>query len=129
MTMVGFNDANFYELVHQLVGPRESASTNRRNAPRHGFPGKHRVAPYRGGPTPLDDAFREVVCQDISTGGFSFYCREVPSTPKLAVHLSNEAVSLWLIAEICHSSPVDGDDGPMLLVGCRFVGRLEPVAA
>ena len=142
-------DANFYRLIHELVGPQpEEASAERRRAQRHPFPVDQWIAPRHGPAFPADSQFLKVRCHDLTAGGFSFLFRHVPDFDRLVAAFGHPPNLLYVDATVrhCHKVlvsplgdvwPVDdptaepgcegphSDATPMVLVGCRFTQRLH----
>ena len=128
MSTTNTNDASFFALVHQLMAPKLDAARPQRGADRFTFLGVQKIAPCPNGELPPPSAFRDVECHDLSTGGFSCLSRQVPDVPLLAVHLASATISLWLKAEVCHTSELSDAAGPLYAVGCRFVGLFDSPA-
>lgn len=143
-------DANFFRLIHQLVGvPCEDGARERRSSYRSPFHSFHRIAPWDGSRFPKDSDFLVVRCYDLSRGGFSFLLPSEPESKQLVAEFSNSADVFYVAAEVAHTEPVlffppdrvqracglgitDAPPGCemstaslMLLVGCRFAKRLR----
>jgi hypothetical protein len=114
--------ADWFATVHQFIRP--VSTDERRGRLRQNYPTVQMIAPYINGALPERDAFRPVQCQDLSTGGFSFYLSEPPQYDRLVVALSNPSQTIFLTAAIVHYSPVAESDEPLYLCGCRFLGRI-----
>jgi hypothetical protein len=123
-------DAAFFTMVHGIR--REAGLWNtgvdRRSTERHAFACRQWIALYDG-----DDfdgePFREVDCQDLSTGGFSFLVPEIPEGERLCVRLGAPGNFVYLTAQMVSCQPIDTDGGPGFLIGCRFIGRTSDVGA
>jgi hypothetical protein len=82
------------------------------------------IAPLDGEQAPVRTAYEEVLCRDISTGGFSFYYPRRPEFSQLAVALGQPPNLKQMKATVvsCCGTEVEGE--PCALVGCRFTGPL-----
>ncbi len=143
-------DASFFRLIHQLAcGPPEGEGADRRTEPRRKFLSSQRIAPRRGREVPDESQFTEVACHDLSRGGFSFFLPHRPGFDLLAVAFDDPPDVIYMAAEVSHYKdvlvyssgevrpircPTEQDDDedlddttatPMVLVGCRFQGRLH----
>lgn len=119
------SDVEFYTLVHHLraTAADSQAADERRRRRRTPFSCRQWVAVVRGDETPPESAYQSVACHDISTGGFSFLAPYVPDGDRLSVRLGLPGDWLYLSAQIAHCKAVDGDEGPAVMVGCKFLGR------
>lgn len=118
-------DADFFAMVHRLIGPREDdPGTERRTNNRRPFRAVQWVAPSRPGQAPTARDFVEVECFDLSTSGIAYYADEPPSTPHLVFGLGTEGARFYVQAEVAHFRRVPTPTGPRFLVGCRFRGKL-----
>lgn len=70
--------------------------------------------------------FRDVECQDLSAGGFSYVAVEPPECETLAVELGKAPVLIYVTARIVHISETLAGAETRFLIGCRFTGRLGP---
>jgi len=144
-------DANFYQLIHQLVGTSavEDKKTERRNRRRYRFWTRQLVAPWDGGPLPPDEAFTYVQCYDLTQAGFSFFLPAEPAYTSLVAAFGQAPKVIHVHAQVAHCARVllhasglveridnraghvsyKSPDGrratPLVLVGCRFIGRCE----
>lgn len=145
-------DASFYQLIHQLVGPslKQDEKAERRGRQRYRFWTRQLVAPWDGGPVPLDEEFGYVQCYDLTCAGFSFFLPAEPTYTSLVAAFGQPPTMIYVGAQVAHCARVllhasglvehiDGaraghvsyrsPDGqpatPLVLVGCRFVERLE----
>lgn len=129
------NDAAFFTMVHDLR--REAGLWNsgvdRRSAERHSFACRQWIALFDERDTDQDRLFREVDCQDLSTGGFSFLVADIPEAEQLCIRLGAPGNFVYLTAQMVSCKPIDTDGGPGFLIGCRFTGRssgaVSPIAA
>jgi len=142
-------DADFYNLIHQLVGtPRKDDPLERRTDPRHPFTAVQRIAVRRGLELPDESEFTEVRCHDLTRGGFSFLLPSRPDFDSLVAAFDMPSKTIYLAARVAHYEDVlvdssgqvfRGQDGsvdtggavagertvtPMVLVGCQFTERL-----
>jgi hypothetical protein len=142
-------DANFYRLIHELVGPQlEDEPAERRRRERRPFPVDQWIAPRHGPAFPADSQFLKVRCHDLTEGGFSFLVPQAPDFDHLVAAFGDPPNLLYVGAEVrhCHRVLVSpsgdmrhaadpaaepGPQGqasaakPMVLVGCRFIERLH----
>ncbi|HUY90692.1 MAG TPA: hypothetical protein VMV10_18300 [Pirellulales bacterium] len=85
--MADASDSSFYKQVHRLIAKRLSEDANRRGPQRRNYRCVQRLAACTGEQVPELAEFREVVCQDLSAGGFSYLSTATPETETLAVEL------------------------------------------
>jgi len=95
----------------------------RRSRERRAYPYKQRIAEVRGGVLPGRDQFREIQCNDIAAGGFSFLCSELPASKTVVVELGTPPKASYLMAEVAHSTRFEQDGKRVYMVGCSYVGR------
>jgi hypothetical protein len=126
--MADAGDSSFYKQVHRLIAKRLSEESNRRGRERRSYRCIQRLAPCTGDQVPAMSEFREVVCQDLSAGGFSYLCSTPPEADTLAVELGKAPVLIYVTACVVHVSEVRSGGERQFLVGCRFTGRLGPLA-
>ena len=140
-------DANFYRLIHKMVAQdQEEETRERRGATRRPFRSMQRIAPCRGPGLPKEDEFFMARCYDLTRAGFSFLVPSRPDYEALVAALGDPPELIYVAAEVLHCrsvllhrsgavQQVDGQPGsashggqtamPMVLVGCRFVERVE----
>ncbi len=145
-------DASFYQLIHQLVGTslREEAKGERRGRRRYRFWTRQLIAAWDGGPVPPDEAFSYIQCYDLTRAGFSFFLPTEPASILLVAAFGQPPHLIYVGAEVVHCARVllhasglvehiasdqaghvsrKSPDGrpatPLVLVGCRFLRRLE----
>lgn len=143
-------DANFFTLIHRLTSaPGQDPSAERRQERRQLFLSSQRIAPRRRAGVPDESEFVEVPCHDLSREGFSFFLSSPPDFDSLVVALGSPPETIYMAAEVAHCEEVlvypsgavqyvddpagqlgDDDRGgqpptPMIVVGCRFTGRLR----
>ncbi len=144
-------DANFYNLVHEMVKDTPLEGAERRQQSREPFLCLQRVASLVGDEFPEPSDFFDVQCHDLTRTGFAFYMTTRPTCRRLAIALGNATKTYYISAEVVRCSEVlvfpsgeaktigpssarpngrdvGGEVGePMFLIGCRFLGRLtEP---
>jgi len=142
-------DANFYRLIHQMVGPLlKDEPAERRDGARRPFSAVQRIAPRRGANFPGDDEFVQVRCYDLTRAGFSFFLPIRPDFNELVAAFGTPPQSIYVAAEVSRCDSVlvypsgeveylhdqaDAAAGrdphrdtarPMILVVCRFIERL-----
>jgi hypothetical protein len=145
------SDANFYRLIHELVG-QSATVAERRMDRRHPFHTVHRIAGWDGRRFPAEEAFFDAQCHDLTGRGFSFLSPGRPPFEHLVAAFGKPPEQIFIAAEVRHlarvlvhaSGAVERIGGrpeavsrsagelpaqPMMLVGCRFVRRLsKPVS-
>lgn len=94
------------------------SGTERRQVPRRPYRGVQRIAACDNGNQPPADAFHVVQCNDISTGGISFFYPVAPPFKKLVIELG--APPIYMFAEIVYL--LERPHRPRL-VGCEFKGQ------
>lgn len=150
MTSLGKEaDASLFTLIHQLASAAQAEKgAERRTERRRKFLSSQRIAPRRGREVPDESQFVEVPCHDLSRGGFSFFLPRRPDFDLLAVAFGVPPDVIYMAAEVSHCEDVlvssagdvrslrgpagqtdeealDAGATPMVLVGCRFRGRLS----
>lgn len=115
-------DVAFYKEVHRLIA--KQLHGNRRTGDRSAYQCVQRIAPLVGDELPPLSEFKEVRCQDLSPGGFSFACDTPPDDEKYAVELGRAPVLIYVTARVVHVSEIRIDSRVQYLAGCRFTGRL-----
>lgn len=122
--MADAGDSSFYKQVHRLIAKRLNEDSNRRGPRRSSYRCIQRLAPCTGDQVPGMAEFQEVVCQDLSAGGFSYLTSTPPETDTLAVELGKAPVLIYVTACVVHISEVRSGAERQYLIGCRFTGRL-----
>jgi diguanylate cyclase (GGDEF)-like protein len=97
----------------------------RRRFPRSPLRATHFVAPYANGQVPTARMFREVMCEDVSEGGFSYFDEAAPVVPDLVVELGTSPNLIYLAARVVHCTSIGTPTAPRYKIGCRFSGRLH----
>ena len=115
------------EAVEQRLREEQinGAPINRRGEPRRPFPVRQLIAPYVNGQLPTRGMFVQVLCHDISPGGFSFFDQEPPAYSSLIAALGAPSAPIFLCARILHIRATDSGSQSKFLVACRFTGRVE----
>ena len=101
-----------------------------RTSKRVAYPFVQSVAPYYEGAKINQANFIEVVCQDLSVSGFSFWINRPPKCGRLLVKLQADPLTAYLVVEVRHITQRDTPSGPMSLVGCQFqkrIGKIKPI--
>ena len=96
------SDANFYNLVHQLMGQSGGEGHERRHGPRHAFACNQRIAPLRGPGLPEPDDFFNVRCRDLNSGGISFFLPAAPDFQHFVVELGVPPEVVHMEAVVLH---------------------------
>jgi diguanylate cyclase (GGDEF)-like protein len=113
--------------VHEQLDEdeRTGAPIDRRGQPRRPFPTNQFIAPYRDGKLPTREMFQQVLCHDISSGGFSFILPHPPEFDSIVVALGMPPNVTYLSGQIVHSRATNPDGQSLYIVGCRFLGRVQ----
>ena len=104
--------------------PRHNIADDLRGSPREHYSYRQMIAPMFDGRIPPPDRFFEVVCGDISTGGFSFYLGCRPEFEHLVVALGPRCDLTHLAARVVYVDEVHQDGGMLYRVGCCFTDRV-----
>jgi hypothetical protein len=97
----------------------------RRSSPRRDYPYYQRIAPCHDGAIPRPADFFDVVCRDISAGGFSFLLDEPPGFTDLVVALGRPPHLTHFVAQVRRVIQTEAEGRRQFLVGCQFRGRLH----
>ena len=122
-------DASFYALVHELIEAEKALAEQRRPAPEGRAAGRRRfdcqqlLAPFDGVRLPSQSEFRQVACQDLSPGGFSFVTTERAEFEAVVVALGQVPFKFFT-AKVQNQSRVRHKGRMDYRVGCRFTGRI-----
>ena len=100
-------------------------NADRRQRPRRSYPYRQRVAPVIGDVQPAIDDFREVKCNDISAGGFSYLDSVPPTSETLVVALGVPPKVTYMTAQVAYVTRVDRDGERLFQVGCNYVHRAD----
>ncbi len=142
-------DANFFNLIHQMVGSSELDESERRGARRRPFSSQQRIAVRRELAIPDESEFFDVRCHDLTRGGFSFFRPTRPDFDSLVAEFGTPPEVIYVAARVSHccnvllhssglverleegtaQAGVDESNGqaatPLVLVGCLFTERLH----
>ena len=122
-------DASFYALVHELIEAEKSFArehytpAEQRAADRRQFDCLQLLAPFDGVRLPSQSEFRQVSCQDLSPGGFSFVQTDRADFEELVVALGQVPFKFFT-ARIANQSRVRLRGRFAYRIGCRFTGRI-----
>jgi hypothetical protein len=83
------------------------------------------IAPIREGALPARPDFFEVVCENISPGGISFYLAAAPDFKDLVVALGKPPLPTYITAQVMWVKERLIDGKTMHQLGCRFTGRVS----
>ena len=95
----------------------------RRKRSRRAYPYFQLVAFCTGDGLPDKSAFKEVRCNDISAGGFSFFSATPPPSETLVVALGAPPKLMYLVAQVAHVTRTKRDGEKTYLIGCNYIGR------
>ncbi|MBN2580183.1 MAG: GAF domain-containing protein [Pirellulales bacterium] len=111
------------EPLRETPAPSPNRIDQRRH-PRRSYRYCQKIAPLTGNAPPSPEQFFEVVCEDISAGGFSFYFEREPDFQQLVVALGQDSDTSYFIGQVVRNVPKKFQGRDMYLIGCRFNGRL-----
>ncbi|MDZ4819516.1 MAG: hypothetical protein SGJ20_11140 [Planctomycetota bacterium] len=122
------SDTEFYMFVHSLIeeqlrGNENAASAEQRGKQRQSFNFLQLIAPYDGRRMPNQAEFHQVLCQDLSAGGFSYFTTDRPDYDGLIVALGAVPFNFFT-AQILHRSHSYSGKLPGFRIGCQFTGRI-----
>jgi hypothetical protein len=140
-------DANFYLLVHQLVGSQIRQNQGEKRAgKRSTYAATQRIAVWDGEEIPDDSQFIAIRCNDLTQNGFSFLMPQKPEFDQIVAAFGAPAHAIYVAAKVTRVWEVDSSntseengllggqgfpaissasiDEPMFLVGCQFTERL-----
>jgi PAS domain S-box-containing protein len=95
----------------------------RRKRPRRAYPYFQLVAFCTGDGLPDKSAFKEVRCNDIAAGGFSFFSPTPPPSETLVVALGAPPKLIYLVAQVAHVTRTQHNGEKTYLIGCNYIGR------
>ena len=104
----------------------EKTGQERRSSPRRTFQYRQWIAPLIGTAMPQRSDFVQVVCDDISAGGISFYLDHPPTFERLLVALGKAPGLTYFAAQVVRIVEKSVRGEKVYLVGCRFTGRAHP---
>jgi hypothetical protein len=111
-------------LQKMMGGVARPGASERRRARRYSYPTTQLIAPYDRGGLPTASQFREVRCQDLSTGGISFHWPTEPDFEDLVIQLGGRRSPVFVTAHITSMRP-SGEPTGEFLIGCQFTGRVQ----
>ncbi len=121
----GQPDPILLQTLQKMMGAAgRPGAAERRRARRYSYPATQLLAPYDHGGLPTADQFREVRCQDISTGGIAFYWPTEPDFDDLVIQLGTRRSPIFVTARVTSMRP-SGEPTGELLIGCQFTGRVQ----
>jgi hypothetical protein len=103
----------------------EPLNAERRQRPRRSYPYSQRIAPIVQGRLPSEQDFREIECNDIAAGGFSFFATQTPISDSLVVALGAAPKTTYLTAQVAHITRLTRNGRRMYLIGCSYTGRIH----
>lgn len=129
------HDLSFFETIANIVTVPREIDPDELNAEaddlndlkmnrRYDYHCWQGIAPLDGEQIPSPAAYEEVLCHDISMGGFSFYYPRRPGFSQLAVALGKPPHLKQMKAVVVSCCGTEVDGAPCALVGCRFAGPL-----
>jgi diguanylate cyclase (GGDEF)-like protein len=117
--------AGFNRACLHIGQPSDPLRTYLRQSQRFSVDKYQRIAPYLNETWSPNESFQEVLCRDLSTGGFAYLVPERPDYKRLVVELGAGKDRKYVVAVVKNCVRVgSGADGPFR-VGCMFAGRLE----
>jgi hypothetical protein len=127
MTVDYAKDAKFFQVVHDLTrqGGEPGHSSERRGRQRRPYPYYQFVAPFRDSQMPPPEAFQQVRCHDISTGGFSYFTPHLPDHDVIVAAFGTAPDFTYLTAQIRYAKRVTQGARAMFQIGCQFLGRID----
>jgi len=124
MPEIDFEDALFQSIATLIHEQRNASKRDRRDIERHPYQCVQLVADFDGKELPEQQAFRQVLCHDLSPQGFAFVTSVRPATRQLIVALGRVPFK-FLVAEIVRVTPSDPAVPIEYQVGCRFLRRID----
>jgi hypothetical protein len=97
-----------------------------RSGPRRAYNCAQLLAPLKGRNPPSQPDFSLVQCRDISPGGFAYFAESRPTHDQGVVALGLAPFSFF-VAQIVRIE-VGNESTDPILVGCKFLHRLEPAS-
>jgi hypothetical protein len=88
-----------------------------------------KIAPVNEGQNVTRDTIQVVRCKDRAACGFSFYSHARPDYQHVAEILGPHFKPVAYHAEVIHVTPAELEGQAVWVVGCRYTGRIEEVAA
>jgi hypothetical protein len=120
-------DAELFTALHHALEELTAldTSTDRRLNSRRPFQCVQMLAPYDGITLPDQHAYTRSMFYDLSPTGFSYLADAPPETSLLVTALGRTPFRFF-VAEIVHERRVEHEGRRRILVGCRFVSRVQP---
>ena len=122
-------DASYFSLMHDLIEAEKSFArehctpADQRTVDRRQFDCQQLLAPFDGIRLPSQSEFRQVVCQDLSPGGFSFVMPDCVDFEEVVVALGQVPFKFFT-ARVQNHSRIRLRGRFAYRVGCRFTGRI-----
>jgi hypothetical protein len=118
-------DAELFTALHRAIWQQpKPAARERRVATRRAYDCVQLAAAYDGETLPAPRDFAHVMCHDLSPSGFSYLADVRPQSRYLIVALGR-APFQFFVAQPVNQRWRESDGRRRLLIGCRFVRRLE----
>lgn len=111
-------------LQKMMVGAPRAGNSERRRSRRYSYPATQLLAPYVRGALPAASEFREVQCQDISSGGVAFAWPVEPDFDDVVIQLGLPRSPMFVTARIT-SVRAPSEPSGHFLIGCQFTGRVQ----
>lgn len=119
------SDAGLFTAIHAAIAEQKtSKTTERRSGERRDFRCQQLLAPFDGVTLPAQEDYSRVRCHDLSPTGFSYYADARPAAKKLVAALGRTPFRFF-VAEVVNQRIVERDGKRKILVGCRFIGRID----
>jgi len=118
-------DAKFFQAVKSLTKRSGDDDSERRGRARRPFTHEQYLAPFTEGLMPPVSAFQAYQCHDLSTGGFSYYCDELPPHDSIVAAFGVAPNLTYLTAQIRYVKRVSRGSRTLFQVGCQFLGRIR----
>jgi len=109
-------------VFNALAAALNAPDNDRRGMERYEYPVYQLLAPYDGSRPPDRSEFREVLCNDMSRGGISFFLASPPSFERAVMALGSPTRFIYVVVRVRNSRP-DARRG--YVVGCEFEGLFE----
>ncbi len=119
-------DAELFTALHHALEELTAldASAERRQNDRRPFQCVQMLAPFDGVTLPDQHDYTRAMFFDLSPTGFSYLADAPPETNLLITALGRTPFRFF-IAEIVHEQRMIHEDRRRILVGCRFISRVE----
>lgn len=118
-------DADLFTAIHRALDEQErSAPPERRQTERRSFQCLQLLAPFDGATMPSVEDYTRMRCHDLSPSGFSYIADARPASKLLVAALGRTPLKFF-VAEVVNVRPIDVEGMRKLLVGCRFVRRID----